>query len=113
MRIRKKKHAANLLLRYFASHRAQQKIRELTLSVPALKKIAEQTEQNNKSINRPPHYNMFREHLRSTRVQRDLGLSDEYFYKLRSLLKKYWSDLIDEETLCKEFSQQLQGYVLK
>ncbi|MFD0715483.1 extracellular solute-binding protein [Paenibacillus sp. GCM10027626] len=107
------KHAANLLLRYFASRRAQQKIRELTLSIPACKPIAEQAGQDNKSLNRPPHFAMFREHLRPSRVQRDLGLSDVHFYTLRSLLKKYWSDMIDEETLCREVRQQLHGYVLQ
>ncbi|MGI2297651.1 extracellular solute-binding protein [Paenibacillus sp. GXUN7292] len=107
------KHAANLLLRYFATRRAQQKIREYTLSIPAYKPIAEQTGQDSKSLNRPSHYAMFREHLRSARVQRDLGLTDVHFYALRSLLKKYWSDMIDEDTLCKEARQQLKGYVLK
>lgn len=107
------KHAANLLVRYFASRRAQQRIRELTLSVPACKPIAEQAGQDSKTINRPPHYSMFREHLRRFKLHRHLGLTDTHFYTLRGLLKKYWSDMLDEDALCREVRTQLTGYELR
>lgn len=99
-RLAKEKEAALLLADYFGSPRAQQLIRELTLSLPALKEAAEQPLRPGEALNRPSRYFLFREIMFSYRLHRELNLTRQAFAKLRQLLKQYWSDLIDEEELC-------------
>lgn len=100
--------AAKLLVDYFASHRTQQLIKDLTLSIPAVKPVAEQVGGEKIKLNRPPHYAMFREHIPAFRLHSDLNLSDAEFHTVRNLLKKYWSKMIDEETLCEEIRRHLR-----
>ncbi|MBB3068672.1 multiple sugar transport system substrate-binding protein [Paenibacillus baekrokdamisoli] len=107
----KQKKAVMLLTDYLASPRAQRIIREKSLSLPALKRIAEapleQSESMN-SMNRPSRFFMFRETMASYRMHRDLNLSMASFNALRYLLKQYWSDLIDEQTLCDQVTDLLR-----
>jgi multiple sugar transport system substrate-binding protein len=107
-RCSRQKDAAMLLVRFMASRKAQQLIRELTVSIPACKPVAEQVGGEKQKINRPPHYSMFREHLPHFRVQKDLNLTNAEFLIVRSLLKKYWSGMIDEDTLCELINTQLR-----
>ena len=104
----RRKDAALRLVRYFASRRVQQFIREETVSIPASKPVAEQVGGEKRKFNRPPHYSMFREHLPFLRTQKDLNLTNEQFFLVRNLLKKYWSGMIDEQTLCDEIRKQLR-----
>ncbi|MCD9021571.1 extracellular solute-binding protein [Cohnella silvisoli] len=107
----KQKEAAMLLIDYLGSPRAQTIIREKTLSIPALKQAAETPLEPSLSMNgmnRPSRFFMFRETMSSYRMHRDLNLSMASFNALRSLLKQYWSDLIDEQTLCDQATDLLR-----
>ncbi|WP_409345409.1 extracellular solute-binding protein [Paenibacillus sp. MBLB4367] len=101
----KEKEAALLLADYFSSPRAQRMIRELTLSLPALKEAAEEPVQPGETLNRPSRYFLFREIMSSFRLHRELNLSKDAFSSLRQLLKHYWSGLIDEDELCERSLQ--------
>lgn len=104
----KQKEAAMLLVDYLGSPRAQALIREKSLSLPALKQAAEAPLEPSgapNSLNRPSRFFMFREIMSSYRLHRDLNLTTASFNALRSLLKQYWFDLIDEQTLCNQISE--------
>lgn len=100
----KQREAAMLFADYIASPRAQRLIRERTLSLPAVKQVAESPAPADARINRPSRYYLFREIMSAYRLHKELGLSTGSFNTLRQLLKKYWSNLIDEEELCREVS---------
>jgi len=96
----KQKEEARLLVDYFASPRAQQLIRDLTLSIPANKRIAEAPPATDTArLNRPPHEAMFRELFPTLKLHRDLGLSVSSQHALRVLMKQFWSGMIDETSL--------------
>lgn len=105
----KQKKAATLLADYLASPRAHQLIRDKTLSLPALKRVAEAPAARSDGMNRPSRYYLFREIMFSYRLHRELNLSMASFNALRRLLKAYWSDLIDEPTLCEQAADLLRG----
>ncbi|RAV08470.1 extracellular solute-binding protein [Paenibacillus contaminans] len=101
----KNKEAAKLLVSYFASHRAQQLIRDLTTSLPVIKSIAEGAPSPEAPpLNRPPHEAMFRELFPSFRLHRDLNLSVADQLSLRSVLKRYWSGMNDEASLLEQIA---------
>lgn len=104
----RQKEAAQLVANFFASHVVQQRIRELTVSIPACKPVAEQVYDEKVKINRPPHYAMFREHIPTFRLQKHLNLTTAQFHIVRSVLKKYWSGMIDEDVLCEEIKMRLR-----
>ncbi|MDF2652332.1 MAG: hypothetical protein K0Q73_8137 [Paenibacillus sp.] len=90
------KEAAKLLVDYLASPRAQNMIRNQTLSIPSIKAVAESRLEVPDSINRPSRYFLFREIPASFRSHTALGMSIRTFNAFRQILKKYWSDIIDE-----------------
>ncbi|GAA3409291.1 extracellular solute-binding protein [Paenibacillus hodogayensis] len=100
----KQRDAASKLADYMASPRAQRLIREKTLSLPAVKQVAESPVEPDDAINRPSRYYLFREIMSSYRLHKELGLSTGAFVALRQLLKKYWSNLIEEEELCRQLA---------
>lgn len=102
----RQKEAARLLVDYFASERAQQLIRNHTLSLPAVKPIAESDA--NDSLNRPRHEGQFRSLLFSMRWHRDLNVTREAFYGILPVLKAYWADMIDEEKLCEQLAAKIR-----
>jgi multiple sugar transport system substrate-binding protein len=103
------KQAARCLADYLVSQRAQRLIREHTLSIPALKPVAESLSIVNKSPGSLPRFHMFRDIMAGYRMHRDLRLSTTAFGELRHLLKRYWSGLIDDEQLCKEVDAVVTG----
>ncbi|WP_127588774.1 extracellular solute-binding protein [Paenibacillus koleovorans] len=105
----KKKEAARLFMEYLASPRAQSKIREHTLSLPALKEIAEQPASPSEVMNRPSRYYLFREIMFSYRLHRELNLPLHAYKYLRQILKQYWSNLITEEELCEQAKHLFGG----
>ncbi|MFD0712597.1 extracellular solute-binding protein [Paenibacillus sp. GCM10027626] len=103
----KQKEAAMTLVRYFASKKSQQAIRERTFSIPAHKAVAEQVGKEKYNLNRPPHYPMFRELFPSFQSHRELRMNAAQFQAARTLLKNYWSGLITEEKLWEELPAYL------
>ncbi len=85
---------------YLTSPRAQSILRNRSLSLPALKSAAEAPLESGDSLNRPARFFLFREIMFSYRTHQELNLPMSSFYALKNLLKQYWSDLIDEQTLC-------------
>ncbi|MEF3310929.1 extracellular solute-binding protein [Paenibacillus sp. GYB004] len=99
--------AARLLLEYMSSQRAQRIIRKWTVSIPAIRSLNEVPVEQPDPINRPPRYSLFREILFSYQSQSRLGLSAKSFKTLGRLLKRYWSDLIDDDELCARVKEEL------
>ncbi|MDF2720552.1 MAG: GntR family transcriptional regulator [Paenibacillus sp.] len=97
------KESAKLLVDYLTSPRAQQIVREHTLSVPSLKSAAEWT--GPESMYRPSRFHLFREIIATFHLQQDLRLSNEQFLTLRQLLKMYLSDMMDERTLYEQLEK--------
>lgn len=95
------KDAGRLLVNDLASYEAQSWIRKHTLTLPSNKRAAEEFIPGDEDlINRPSRYGLYRELIPSYRLHQDLNLTYSSFNTLKNLLKMYWSDLIDEETLC-------------
>ncbi|MCU6712165.1 extracellular solute-binding protein [Paenibacillus sp. J5C_2022] len=103
------KPSARLLMDYLSSARAQQLIRQRTLSLPATKKVAEapppiavqHAPQGTRlpELNIPSRFALFRETMSSFRLHSALHLSDQPFNRLKTILKHYWADLMDESGL--------------
>ncbi|TNJ63006.1 extracellular solute-binding protein [Paenibacillus hemerocallicola] len=98
----KHKAEAQCLADYLWSPRAQQLIREHALSIPGLKPAAEAPLSGNHSMNRPSRYNLYRDIIPNFRRLDDLKLPYGAIRGLHETLKQYWTDLIDERTLCDE-----------
>lgn len=95
----KKKAAAKELVHFLTSAEAQHHIRKHTLSIPGLKKAAEWT--GEEELYRPSRYNMYREIIPTFRLLADLQLTAEELRQVHKELKLYWSNMVDEQTLCK------------
>lgn len=102
------KASAELLLDYLSSARAQQIVRQRTLSLPAMKKVAEappvavqHTFEGTQlpELNIPSRFALFRETLSSSRLHSALHLSEGAFARLKTILKHYWANLLDENGL--------------
>lgn len=104
----KQKEAAQLFADYLGSPRAQQLIRNLTLSIPAHKKTAESQAERPTNLNRPSRYYLFREIVSSYRLPTELNLSSASFNSVRTLLKKYCANMITEEEFCSIAEQILK-----
>ncbi|GAA3408762.1 extracellular solute-binding protein [Paenibacillus hodogayensis] len=107
------KEAVKLFISYAASHEAQRAIRSRTLSIPACKPAAEAAERAESAqpngqqagLNRPEHFQLFRDIIPSFRWHADLGLPIPLLKPLHRLLKLYWSSMIDDDTLLAELSR--------
>jgi multiple sugar transport system substrate-binding protein len=93
------KAAAKLLVDFLSSEPAQRLIRERTLSIPAMKKVADSPLSDDDVLNRPARFHLYRNIVPGYRRYRDLGLPPGAFYRLRELIKLYGSDMIDEPSL--------------
>ncbi|MEF3305788.1 extracellular solute-binding protein [Paenibacillus sp. GYB003] len=94
-----KKAAAMRLVDFMSSEIAQRLIRERTLSIPAMKRVADAPVENDALPRRPSRFHLYRNIVPGYRRHRDMGLAPESFYRFRELLKRYAADLIDEERL--------------
>src|SRR5690606_34331876 len=90
------------LVDFLSSSYAQRLIRTHTLSIPASRQAAEERTEPNDLLNRPFRFHLYRDLVPGYRRHRDLQLQASEFYKLRELLKQYWSDLVDEDALCEQ-----------
>ncbi|PYI53778.1 extracellular solute-binding protein [Paenibacillus flagellatus] len=96
----KRKEEVRLFLDYAASRRAQEHIRAHTLSIPAMKAVAESPEpETGAKLNRPARFPLFREIIPSYRLHAQLGLPMRQFEPLRRELMLYWSGMLDEPGL--------------
>lgn len=93
------KEAANRLVDFLASEQAQRLVRERTLSIPAMKRVADAPIISEDALNRPARFHLYRNIVPGYRRYKDLGLRPDAFYRLRELLKLYGSDVIDEPSL--------------
>ncbi|GIP33405.1 extracellular solute-binding protein [Paenibacillus sp. J2TS4] len=100
----REKEAARKLVDFLISPEAQSIIREKTVSIPARKQVAEMSV-DNREINRPSRYLMYRELFPSFYYHRDLGLPIKALTSFRKSLNAYWSNMIDEQELHKVLSQ--------
>lgn len=100
-----KKAAAKELVRFLTSAEAQLQIRMRTLSIPALKKAAEWT--GEEEMYRPSRYNMYREIMPTFRMLSDLRLTADEVRRFQRELKLYWLDMVDETTLVEFIEHQL------
>lgn len=105
----KQPQAAAAFSDYLASSRAQRILRNQTISLPALKPIAEEPLADASSLNRPSRYDLFRETISAYRMNRDLNLPLHSFFALKPLLKQYWSEFIDEDELCHQVEELLHS----
>lgn len=103
----KQKDAAKIFIEFLASREAQTIIRKHALSIPSHKPAAETAVSD--SLNRPSRYALFRELIPTFRLHADLNLSASSMEAMKDLLKEYWSDLIDEETLCEKIRRLPPG----
>lgn len=98
----KHKEAVKLFVSYAASRQAQYDLRARTLSIPASKPAAEAASPTGDGLNRPEHFQLFREIIPSYRWHADLGLPIRLLRLLHHQLKLYWSDMIDEDALMEQ-----------
>ncbi|OUS72190.1 hypothetical protein B1748_25385 [Paenibacillus sp. MY03] len=105
----KQPQAAAAFSDYLASARAQRILRNQTISLPALKPVAEEPLEDANSLNRPSRYDLFRETISSFRMNRDLNMPLHSFFTLKTILKQYWSEFIDEEALCGQVEELLNS----
>jgi multiple sugar transport system substrate-binding protein len=104
------KEAALRVADFLSSEEGQRIIRQRTLSIPALKRVAEAEAED--GLNRPPRYDLFRDILPYMKFHHDLNLTGTGFRHLWQLLKQYWSRLIDDETLCRRIAESVSGHIL-
>jgi multiple sugar transport system substrate-binding protein len=98
----KHKEAVKLFVSYAASREAQQQVRARTLSIPASKPAAEAALPDGDGLNRPEHFQLFREIIPSFRWHADLGLPIRLLDPLHHQLKLYWSGMIDDDALMEQ-----------
>lgn len=99
----KNKEAAQLFADYIASRETQETIRRRTLSLPAMKQVAEMPVKDH--FNRPLHDSLFREIIPSYRTHSAMNMPVRSYDTLLHLLKLFWAGLIDEPTLCERLKQ--------
>lgn len=101
--------AAKRLVDFLGSETAQRFIRERTLSIPAMKKIADAPAGGEWPLNRPARFHLYRNIVPGYRRHKDLRLTPKAFYAFRELLKQYVSDMVDESTLCTQTDEIANG----
>lgn len=101
----KRKKAAQILVDFLMSEKAQLLIRKNTLSIPGLKKAAEWMGDEN--IYRPSRFNIFREIIPNFRMSTDLQLSTMEMDMLNEELKLYWSGMFDDLTFSERVEELL------
>jgi multiple sugar transport system substrate-binding protein len=99
------KEAAQYLVNFLTSDKAQLIIRQKTLSLPSLKTAAEWSGQVEGY--RPPRYPMYREIIPSYRYHRELGLTEQEWRTFFNEVFVYWSGLESEETFCSRLEELL------
>ncbi|CAG7643230.1 extracellular solute-binding protein [Paenibacillus allorhizosphaerae] len=101
----KKKEAAQILIDYLISYRAQLLIRQHTLSVPSLKTAAEWV--GKESMYRPSRFHLYREIAPTFSLYTDLNLKESQLNAALREAKLYWSGLSSEQTVCSRLEEIL------
>ncbi|WP_121614118.1 extracellular solute-binding protein [Mesobacillus foraminis] len=102
-----KKEASKKFVDFIAGEEIQEEIRKTTLSIPALKKIAERT--GGELVYKPSRFHLFRETIPTFKLFTDLGLNAKELGEIRNELRIYLSDLMDD----KIFQQRLKSTLSK
>lgn len=102
----KETEAAKVLADYLLSEEAQRKIKEHTLSIPAVKAAAENVPAAER-LNRPSRFALYRELIPSYRLHRDLGLPNLGLEKIRERLKFFWPKLESAEEMRVKLEEML------
>ncbi|WP_349408604.1 extracellular solute-binding protein [Pseudalkalibacillus sp. SCS-8] len=98
------RHAARVFINYLKGEEVQRRIYNETLSIPVLKKVAEEEDREDMSLfHRPRRYHLFREIIPTYRLFNDLELSTQQMGQFKDRLRLYWSGLIRGE----EFYHQI------
>jgi multiple sugar transport system substrate-binding protein len=101
----KKKKAAQSFVDFISSEETQERIRIETLSIPAVKKVAER--QGGEKVYKPSRYFLFREIIPTFSLYTDLGLYSQELNELRKELRIYLSDLMDDKIFYQRISKNL------
>ncbi|TMV45417.1 extracellular solute-binding protein [Paenibacillus mesophilus] len=102
--------AAKLFIDFFLSWQAQLFIRQNTLSIPALKRAAEQAGEGDRIANRPYRYPMFRDIIPSFHFFSDLQLPADHLIQMGQELKLYWSHFEPLEPILQKLEKQLSEH---
>ncbi|CAG7617222.1 hypothetical protein PAESOLCIP111_01996 [Paenibacillus solanacearum] len=97
------KEAAMELVRFLLSYESQLYIREHTLSIPALKKAAEW--QGKEAVAHLSRFHMYRETFPTFRLYTELNVTAEELQRMRQVLKLYWSQIDDLDTVCRRLEE--------
>ncbi|MBE3595505.1 MAG: extracellular solute-binding protein [Hydrogenibacillus sp.] len=97
----KRKAVAQLLVDFLLSRQAQMKIRRETYSIPSLKPVAESTEDEVPGMYRPSRFSLYREIIPTFRLHSDLNIKYQSLTLMNQELKRYWSQIEDNEEFCK------------
>ncbi|MET3726942.1 multiple sugar transport system substrate-binding protein [Fictibacillus halophilus] len=97
--------AARTWMDFITSDECQEKIRTETLSIPAVKHIAETT--GGEQVYQPSRFKLFRETIPTFRLYDQLGLSFDELIEITNELRLYWSGFISGELLCKRIEIKL------
>ncbi|WP_042455045.1 extracellular solute-binding protein [Neobacillus dielmonensis] len=98
----KKKEAAKQFVDFMTGEMAQEEIRTTTLSIPAMKRVAEKS--GSEMVYKPSRFYLFREVIPTFKLYSDLGLSSTELVEMRNELRVFLSDLMDD----KIFQQRLK-----
>ncbi|MBA4493299.1 extracellular solute-binding protein [Paenactinomyces guangxiensis] len=100
------KEAAQTLIDYLVSRRAQLKIRQETYSIPSLRSAAEWV--GKETIYRPARFHMYREIVPTFRLFTDTNLRSDDLEVIHRELKLFWSRLEDDEIVCQRLEQSMK-----
>jgi multiple sugar transport system substrate-binding protein len=100
-----KKMAARQFVDFISGERSQDLIRKNTLSIPAMKKVAERSGDEN--VFKPSRFQLFREIIPTYRMFTDLGLNSKELGEVRNELRIYLSDMMDDKIFLQRLSSKL------
>ncbi len=98
-----RKHAAEQFVSFMSGEKVQEYIRIHTLSLPAVKRIAEK--QGEEKVYKPSRFQLFREIIPSFCLYTDLGLESNELAEVRNELRLYLSGATDHDS----FYERLKG----
>lgn len=103
-----KKSAARQFVDFISGEASQELIRKNTLSIPAMKKVAERS--GDEHVFKPSRFQLFREIIPTYRMFTDLGLNSKELGEVRNELRIYLSDMMDDKILLQRLNSKLLVY---
>ncbi|WP_251551118.1 extracellular solute-binding protein [Neobacillus muris] len=101
----KKKEAAKKFVDFMSGESAQEEIRTTTLSIPAMKRVAEKSD--GEVVYKPSRFHLFREIIPTFKLFSDLGLNSKDILKLRNELRIFLSDFMDDKIFLQRLKTKL------